>query len=128
MASADADSVQLPADPGLLTPPSRVVTIGSFRGIPARERPGRPLSRDELVKFVKEARAPHPIHNPARPGRITPWNDTSDEEPGKYKYSSYCRLNIAFTFLQNYYFRLNMRSTECADEEAWHVVAEYATD
>ncbi len=85
MASADADSVQLPADPGLLTPPNRVVTIGSFRGIPACKRPGRLLSRDELVKFVKEARAPHPIHNPARPGRITAWNDTSDEEPGKCK-------------------------------------------
>jgi hypothetical protein len=45
MASAYDDPVQLPADPGFLTPPSRVVTIGSFRGIPAREHPGRPLSR-----------------------------------------------------------------------------------
>jgi hypothetical protein len=62
------------------------------------------------------------------------FNDTSDEESGKY--SRYCRQNIAFTYLQNDYFRLNiiccnsalLRSTECADEEAWHVVAEYATN
>ncbi len=41
MASADDNAAQLPADPGFLTPPSRVVTRGPFRGIPCREGPGR---------------------------------------------------------------------------------------
>ncbi len=30
MASADDNAAQLPADPGFLTPPSRVVTRGAF--------------------------------------------------------------------------------------------------
>jgi hypothetical protein len=33
MASADDNAAQLPADPGFLTPPSRVVMRGAFRGI-----------------------------------------------------------------------------------------------
>jgi hypothetical protein len=40
MASADGDAAQLPANPGFLTPPSRVVTRGAFRGILCREGPG----------------------------------------------------------------------------------------
>ncbi len=80
MASDNDNSVQLPADPGFLTPPSRVVTRGSFRGIPAREGKGRQYSRDELIKFVKQGRAPHPIWNPAKSGRISAWNKSSDDE------------------------------------------------
>ncbi len=53
MASADDDSAQLPADPGFLTPPSRVVTRGAFRCIPCREGPGRLVSRDELRKLAE---------------------------------------------------------------------------
>ena len=83
MASADDNAAQLPADPALRTPPSRVVTLGAFRGIPCREGPGRSVSRDELRKLAEHGRAPHPVHNPARPGRITARNDTSDEESGK---------------------------------------------
>jgi hypothetical protein len=37
MASADDNAAQLPADPGFLIPPSRVVTRGAFRSIPCRE-------------------------------------------------------------------------------------------
>ena len=84
MASADDNAAQLPADPAFLTPPSRVVTRGAFRGIPCREGPGRVVSRDELRKLAEYGRAPHPVHNPAQPGRITARNDTSDEESGKY--------------------------------------------
>jgi hypothetical protein len=84
MASANDNSAQLPADPALRTPPSRVVTLGAFRGIPAREGPGSLVSRDELRKLAEYGRAPHPVHNPAKPGRITAQNDTSDEESGKY--------------------------------------------
>ncbi len=84
MASADDNAEQLPADPGFLTPPSRVVTRGAFCGIPCREGPGRLVSRDELRKLVEHGRAPHPVHNPAQPGRITARNATSDEESGKY--------------------------------------------
>ncbi len=65
MASADDNATQLPADPGFLTPPSRVVTRGAFPGIPCREGPGRLVPRDELRKLVEHGRAPHPIHNPA---------------------------------------------------------------
>ncbi len=50
--------------------------------IPVRERPGRPLSRDELIKLAGAGRA-RPIHNPA-PGRISARYCTSDEESGKY--------------------------------------------
>jgi hypothetical protein len=71
MASADENAVQLPADTALRTPPSRVVTRGAFRGIPAREGPGRLVSRDELRKLAEHGRAPQPVHNPAQPGRIT---------------------------------------------------------
>ena len=92
MASADDNSAQLPADPRFLTPPSRVVTRGAFRGIPCREGPGRVVSRDELRKLAEQGRAPHPVHNPARPGRITARNDTSDEESGKYYFKF--RLNV----------------------------------
>ncbi len=84
MASADENALQLPADTALRTPPSRVVTLGDFRGIPAREGPGRVVSRDELRKLAEHGRAPHPVHNPAQPGKITARNDTSDEESGKY--------------------------------------------
>ena len=84
MASADDNAAQLPADPGFLTPPSRVVTRGAWRGIPCREGPGRVVSRDELRKLAEHGRAPHPFHNPAQPGRITARTDTSDEESGKY--------------------------------------------
>ncbi len=83
MASADDNAAQLPADPGFLTPPSRVVTRRAFRGIPFREGPSRLVSRDELRKLVEHGRAPHPVHNPAQPGRITARNATSDEESGK---------------------------------------------
>ncbi len=84
MASADDHAAQLPADPGFLTQPSRVVTRGAFRGMPCREGSGRVVSRDELRKLAEHGRAPHPVCNPAQPGRITARNDTSDEEPGKY--------------------------------------------
>ncbi len=84
MASADDNAAQLPADPGFLTQPSRVVTHGAFRGIPCREGPGRLVSRDELRKLVEHGRAPHPVHNLAQPGRSTAQNATSDEESGKY--------------------------------------------
>ena len=83
MASDDDNSVRLPVDPRFLTPPSRLVTIGNFRGIPARERPARSVARDELKKFAEHGRAPHPINNTAKPGRIAARNDTRDEESGK---------------------------------------------
>ncbi len=86
MASADDSAAQLPADPGFLTPPSRVVTPpahGAFCGIPCREGPGRLVSRYELRKLVEHGRAPHPVYNPAQPGRITAWKAMSDEESGK---------------------------------------------
>ncbi len=41
MVIADDNAAQLPADPGFLTPPSRVVTRWAFRGIPCSEGPGR---------------------------------------------------------------------------------------
>ncbi len=53
MASANDNVVQLPADPGFLTPPSRVVTRGAFRDIPCLEGPGRLVSRYELRKLVE---------------------------------------------------------------------------
>jgi hypothetical protein len=87
MASADDNTVQLPADPGFLTQPSRVVTRGAFRGIPCSEGPGRLVSRDEFRTLVEHGRAPHPVHNPAQPGRITAQNATSDEESGKYYFT-----------------------------------------
>ncbi len=71
MASADDNAAQLPADPGFLTPPSLVVTRRAFRGIPCREGPGRLVSCDELRKSAEHGRAPHPVYNPAQPGRIT---------------------------------------------------------
>ncbi len=53
VASAYDNAAQLPAGPGFLTPPSRVVTRGSFRSIPCREGhgPDRLVSRDELRKL-----------------------------------------------------------------------------
>ena len=57
MASADGDSVRLPADPAFTTPPSRIVTRGSFRGIPARERPAPSIAGNELKKIVELGRA-----------------------------------------------------------------------
>ncbi len=83
VASADDNALQLPADPSFLTPPSRVVTRGAFRGIPCLEGPGRLVSRDELRKLVEHGRAPHPVDNPAQPGRSMARNATSDEESGK---------------------------------------------
>jgi hypothetical protein len=53
MASAEDNAAQLPAYPGFLTPPSRVVTRGAFRGIPCHEGPGRLVSRDELRKLAE---------------------------------------------------------------------------
>jgi hypothetical protein len=54
MASANDNVEQLPADPGFLTPPSRVVTRGAFRGLPCHEGPGylvyfRPLQVSALT-------------------------------------------------------------------------------
>ncbi len=66
MASADDNAAQLPANAGLLTPPSRVVTCGAFRGIPCHEGPGRLVSRDELRKLVEHGRAPHPVSQYSR--------------------------------------------------------------
>ena len=87
MASADGDSVRLPADPQFFTPPSRLVTIGSFRGIPARvQNLVRSVARGELKTFAEHGRAPHPINNTAKPGRIAArnvGNDTRNEESGK---------------------------------------------
>jgi hypothetical protein len=83
MASADDNAAQLPTVPGFLTPPSRVVTRGAFCGIPCHKGPGRLVSRDKLRKLAEHGRAPHPVHNPAQPGRITARNDMSDEESGK---------------------------------------------
>ncbi len=56
MASADDNAEQMPADPGFLTPPSRVVNRGAFRGIPCHEGPGRLVARDELRKLVEHGR------------------------------------------------------------------------
>ena len=39
---------------------------------------------DGLRIMAAQGRIPHPIHNPAKPGRITSWNDTTDEESNKY--------------------------------------------
>jgi hypothetical protein len=61
MASANDNAAQLPAYPGFLTPPSRGVTRGAFRGIPCREGPGRLVSRNELRKLVEHGLAPHPV-------------------------------------------------------------------
>ncbi len=83
MACADDNSAQLPADPGFLTPPSRVVTRWAFRCIPCREGPCRLVSRDEQRKLEEHGRTPHPYHNPAQPGRITARKATSDEESGR---------------------------------------------
>ncbi len=83
MASTDDSSSQLPADPGFLTQPSRVVTRGSFRGIPGRYGLGPLVSRDELRKLEEHGRAPPPVHNPEQPGKITARNATSDEESGR---------------------------------------------
>ena len=66
MASADGDSARLPADPALTTQQSRVVTRGSFRCIPARERPSISIAGNELKKLAEPGRAPHPIPNPAK--------------------------------------------------------------
>jgi hypothetical protein len=104
MASADDNAEQLPADSGFLTPPSRVVTRGAFRGIPCSEGPGRLVSRDELRKLVEHGRAPHPDHNPAQPGSITARNATSDEESGKYYFKF--RLNV----FSNYCRRQNVQA------------------
>ncbi len=86
MASTDADSVPLPADPAFLTPPARVVKRCSFLGTPCRDDPGIPgrlVSCNILIKFVKEARAPHPKRSPGKTGGISAWTDKSDEESGK---------------------------------------------
>ncbi len=116
MASADDNAAQLPADPGFLTLPNRVVTRGAFRCIPCREGPGRLVSRDELRKLAEYERAPHPGHNPAQFGRITARNATSDEESGKYYFKF--RLNFI-----GYY--LLLRST--ADCRRWNVQAHLMT-
>jgi hypothetical protein len=92
MASADDNAAQSPANAGFLTPPSRVVTRGAFRGIPCREGPGHLVSRDELRKLVEHGRASHPVHNPVQPGRIAARNATSYEESGKSYFKF--RLNV----------------------------------
>ena len=99
MASDDDNSVWLPVDPRFLTPPSRLVTIGNFRGIPARERPARSVARDELKNFAEHGRAPHPIHNPAKSGRITSWIDTTDEEALEGNFYFKFRLNYVSSVL-----------------------------
>ncbi len=53
MASADDNTVQLPANAGFLTPPNHVVTRWAFRSIPCREGLGRLVSDDELRKLVE---------------------------------------------------------------------------
>ncbi len=92
MASANDNAAQVPAYPGFLTAPSSVVTRGAFRCIPCREGQGRLVSRYELRKLMEHGRAPHPVHNPAQPGRITARNATSDEESGKY----YFKFRLSF--------------------------------
>ena len=145
MASADGDSVRLPADPAFTTPPSRVVTRGSFRCIPARERSAPSIAGNELKKLAEPGRAPHPIPNPAKPaaapiatieeeeesgeelvspdildglrvmaaqgrvphpiwnpakpGRITAWNDTTDEEALEGNYYFKFRPKFFYYFL-----------------------------
>ena len=145
MASADGDSYRLPADPAFTTPPSRVVTRGSFRGIPARERLAPSIAGNELKKLAESGRAPHPISNPsklasapiatieeeeesgeelvsrdvlyglrvmaaqgrvphpiwnpAKPGRITAWNDTTDEEALEGNYFFKFRPKFFYYFL-----------------------------
>ncbi len=82
MASADENSVQLQSNPAFRTPPAPVVKRGSFRGISCFNRLGSLFSPDELIKLDEQAWAPHPIYNPAKPGRISArsaWNNTSDE-------------------------------------------------
>ena len=108
MASDDDNSVRLPVDPRFLTPPSRLVTIGNFRGIPARERPARSVARDELKTFAEHGRAPHPIHNPAKSGTAT------DEEALDGNFYFKFRLNyvnsVLFCFFiscSTEYFRLH---------------------
>jgi hypothetical protein len=83
MASAYDNATQSLANPGFLTPPSRVVTRGAFRSICCSEGPGPLVSRDRLRKLVEHGRAHHPVYNPAQPGRITARNATGDEESGK---------------------------------------------
>jgi hypothetical protein len=97
MVSANDNAAPLPADPGFLTPPSRVVLRGAFRCIPCREGSGRLAPRDELRKLEEHGRAPHPAHNPAQPGRITARNPTSDEESGKNIFKF--RLNLIGYYL-----------------------------
>ena len=43
--------------------------------------------------MAAQGRIPHPIHNPAKPGRITSWNDTTDEEALEGNYYFKLRLN-----------------------------------
>jgi hypothetical protein len=117
MASAEDNAAQLPAVPGFLTQPSRVVTRGAFLCIPCSEDPGRTVSRNELRKLVEHGRASHPIHNPAQPGRSTARNATSDEESGK----QYFKFQLNFIG-----YHLLLRSTaDCCPQ---NVEAPYATD
>ncbi len=97
MASDDDDSVRLPADPAFLTPPSRVVTIGSFRGIPALVQNRPKVARKQPKQVAEPAAAPRVTLNPnnCQPSncrcRITAgYDSSSDEESGNY----YFRLNI----------------------------------
>jgi hypothetical protein len=145
MANANGDYARLPADPAFTTLPSRVVTRGSFRGIPARERLAPSIAGNELKKLAESGRAPHPISNPAKlasapiatieeeeesgeelvspdildglrvmaaqgrvphpiwnpakPGRITAWNDTTDEEALEGNYYYKLRPKIFYYFL-----------------------------
>jgi hypothetical protein len=115
MASADDNAAQLPADPGFLTPPCRVVTREAFHGIPCREGQGFLVSRDELRKSVEHGRAPHPVHNLAQPGRITARNVTSDEESGKY----YFKFQLKFI---GYHLLLWLKADGCQRNVQAHLM------
>lgn len=93
LASDDEDSVPLPADPGILTPHSRVVTIGSFPGIPASQQIRTKVYRNQFRNLEAQAVAPHVRPNPnhGQPNncrcRITAGYDSSSDE-------EYCRSQV----------------------------------
>jgi hypothetical protein len=129
LASANDKSSQLQADPGLLTPPSHVVTRGSFCCIPCHKSQGHLVSRNELRTLEEHGRAPHPAQSSAT------WQNHCSE---RYKWrgvrktifqvSTELHLLLIVTEVDCW-----LLSTECAgtfddeEEDAWYVVAEYAT-